>query len=128
MENPTQIQTPTQQEGANEKEREELEKIAKRLGPVQIQVITALARAGGKLPFHRHEGGVENDAVDRYTKTKLSIYYTTLKAYRVVRSLEKRGLAELIVEDCKYHKGRVKMYVYLTEKGKKLAQIINENE
>lgn len=122
MENVTQIpQTPTP--GANEKEREELLKIAKRLGPVQIQVIQALARAGGKLPFHRHEG--EGDAVDRYTKTKLSVYYTTLKAYRVVRSLEKKGLAELVVEDCKYHKGKSKMYVYLTAKGHKLAQLLN---
>ncbi|MEM4067885.1 MAG: hypothetical protein QXV17_13605 [Candidatus Micrarchaeaceae archaeon] len=122
MENVTQIQIQTPTPGANEKE--ELLKIAKRLGPVQIQVITALAANGGKLPFHEHEGG-EDDAIDNYTRTTLSVYYTTLKAYRVVRSLERKGLAELVREDCKYHKGRVKMYVYLTAKGHKLAQLIN---
>ncbi|MCW1302627.1 MAG: hypothetical protein QXX36_03305 [Candidatus Rehaiarchaeum fermentans] len=125
MENLTQIpKTPTQK--GEQDEKEELLKIAKRLGPVQIQVIQALERAGGKLPFHEHEG--EDDAIDNYTRTTLSVYYTTLKAYRVVRSLEKRGLAELRREDCTYHKGRVKMYVYLTEKGKKLAGILSENE
>ncbi|MEM3846613.1 MAG: hypothetical protein QXU98_13040 [Candidatus Parvarchaeota archaeon] len=121
MENPTQIlQTPTTGEQG---EKEELEKIARRLGPVQIEVIQALAKAGGKLPFHEHEG--EDDAIDNYTRTTLSVYYTTLKAYRVVRSLERKGLAKLVREDCKYHKGRVKMYVYLTAKGHKLAQLIN---
>ncbi|MEM3301717.1 MAG: hypothetical protein QXX23_07185 [Thermoplasmata archaeon] len=124
MESTIQTQTPTQV-GAD-KEKEELEKIYRRLGYLQIKVLKLLAQNGGKMFMHKDNG--EEPAIGDIVRGCCTQIRHARNTKRVCLSLERWGLVTITYEECPNHKGRLKEFVYLTEKGYKMLEIIKAHE
>ncbi|MEM3844921.1 MAG: hypothetical protein QXU98_04390 [Candidatus Parvarchaeota archaeon] len=125
MESVIQTQTPAMGAGADEKE--ELRKIYRRLGYLQIKVLKALAENGGKMMMH-YDTGYDVPAIGDLVDSGYTAEQHAWNTKKVCLSLQRRGLATITVEKCPNHKGRDKEFVYLTEKGYKMVEIIKEYE
>ena len=125
-------QIPAQNAGENLNKNEffdekELKKIYNKLGYLQVKVLKLIAASGGKIFMH-HDTDSDEPAISDIVKGCCSHKRKAWNTKRVSLSLQKWGLVEIAEEECPNHKGRIKEFVYLTPKGYKLLEIINQNE
>ncbi|MFH7835733.1 MAG: hypothetical protein QXL51_03975 [Candidatus Aenigmatarchaeota archaeon] len=126
MSNPlTQIPAPV---NAGDKiEENELVQIANSLGPVQKKVLKTLAKNGGKMMM-QHDFRTWGQKTIAGIVGGVNAEYRALNTRKLCEALERKGLVIITIEKCPNHPKYDKKFVYLTEKGKKLAEILNENE